>query len=96
MSAYTAYADAIRRGASDATVSHLYLAYIPLSDVAQSAFLGLLLLLASGFAVTRADMGPHKAKVIAIPAVLLATGIVTDVMYFKARRAPWPLAPHPT
>ncbi|KAI8474672.1 MAG: hypothetical protein J3K34DRAFT_491757 [Monoraphidium minutum] len=83
MAAYLAYAAAFRLGLSDGAVSGLYLAYIPLSELAQSAFLGLLLLLASGFCITRADMGAHAAKVYAIPSILLVTGVVTDVIYFK-------------
>ncbi|KIY96909.1 hypothetical protein MNEG_11052 [Monoraphidium neglectum] len=81
MSAYLAYADSFRRGDAPVTTSRLFLAYIPFREAAQAAFLGLLLLLASGFSITRADMGAHKAKVVGIPAILLVTGVVTGVLY---------------
>ncbi|GBF90051.1 hypothetical protein Rsub_02759 [Raphidocelis subcapitata] len=83
MTSYLSYADAVRRGASARAVGRLYLAHIPFSEAAEASFLGLLLLLASGFSITRADMGAHKAKVYGIPAVILVTGIVTDVIYFQ-------------
>jgi hypothetical protein len=86
MSAYLAYADSFRRGDAPVTTSRLFLAYIPFREAAQAAFLGLLLLLASGFSITRADMGAHKAKVVGIPAILLVTGVVTGVLYTQVRR----------
>lgn len=83
MSAYLAYADGFRRGDPPGTINALYMAYIPFNEAAESSFLGLLLLLASGFCITRADMGAHKPKVYGIPIILFVTGVVTDVIYLK-------------
>eukprot|EP00877_Chromochloris_zofingiensis_P006333 jgi/Chrzof1/1953/Cz10g27200.t1 len=59
-----------------------YQLFLLAADVANSAFLGLLLLLASGFCITRTDMGEHKTKVIGIPAVIFITSVITDFIYF--------------
>ncbi len=80
---YLAYAASFKGRGDSGLVTTLYLAYIPFSELAQASFLGLLLLLASGFSITRADMGQHKAKVVGIPSILLVTGIVTDIIYFQ-------------
>jgi len=86
---YLAYAAAFRFTGDSRLVTALYYLFIPFSEAAQASFLGLLLLLASGFCITRADMGAHKAKVVGIPAILLVTGIVTDVIYYQVRAAAW-------
>lgn len=83
MTAYTLWVTSVTLQSRLSLVSGLYYLYIPFKEAAQAAFLGLLLLLASGFCITRADMGQHKSKVYGIPAIWFVTGVVTDVLYYK-------------
>ncbi len=41
-----------------------------------------LLVVASGYCITRSDLGPHRGHVVWVPSVVLVTGLVTDYIYF--------------
>jgi hypothetical protein len=81
--AYLAYASAFRARGESGLVTGLYLAYVITDEASSAAFLGLLLLLASGYCITRSDMGQHRGKVLGVPAVYLVTGLITDIIIFK-------------
>ena len=61
---------------SDGVADGLYKAYIVLTDLADSVFIGLLLLIAAGFCITRDTLGPYKLKVLLIPSIYFATTLV--------------------
>lgn len=46
-------------------------------SLAESSFIALLLLMASGYCITRFDLGPHKDQVLYIPLVYLVSGLIT-------------------
>ncbi|MEW5320149.1 MAG: hypothetical protein WDW38_011246 [Sanguina aurantia] len=61
----------------------IWLACIFVKDAASTAFLGVLLVLASGFCITRGDFGPHASKVYWVPIIVLGTGLVSDYTFYE-------------
>lgn len=86
-SVYLGYSNAVRQ---QQPATNIFRAYITFANVSSSAFLFLLLALASGFCITRTDFGPHRAKVLLVPSVVLVTGLVTGAFRcLCARNASW-------
>jgi len=60
-------------------------------DVAEAAFIALLLAIATGFGITRAAswaaLGPHRRRVLAVPLVYLTTSLVVDLTEEAVERA---------
>lgn len=55
------------------------LASVVVEDAAEACFVGLLLAIAGGFSISRPDLGPHRAKVVAVPLVYFTTALVVDL-----------------
>jgi hypothetical protein len=66
---------------------NLYRICIPLQQLATASFLGLLLVLAAGYCITRNNLGPYKLQVIGLPVLILVTGVVTDYINFQMLQA---------
>lgn len=78
-SCYVAYAKHVEEGHNGIVA---YLIYIAFFNLSRSAFLAVLLVVASGYCITRSDLGPHRGHVVWVPSVVLVTGLVTDYIYF--------------
>ena len=57
-----------------------------LEDFAEAAFLLLLLAVAAGAGIARPGLGPHRSKVLLVPAVYLVTTLVVDLAEVKNLR----------
>ncbi|KAK9819921.1 hypothetical protein WJX72_003958 [[Myrmecia] bisecta] len=58
--------------------SGVFEAYIFFTDLADSLFIGLLLLIAAGYCITRDNLGPYRSKVLGIPIVYFVTTLTVD------------------
>lgn len=56
--------------------------YVVFAHLSYSTFLGLLLLVAAGYRITRLDLGEHTSRVFGIPPVVFVTGLLSDLMYY--------------
>lgn len=67
----------------------VFYAFIFFTDFADSLFIGLLLLIAGGFGVTRDSFGPYFKKIVFIPLVYFFTSLVVDTVIYavNGRRA---------
>lgn len=79
-SAYLSYVDAARGNRDD--VGAVSGAYIFFSNLCGGAFIGLVMLLAVGFCMTRMDLGLHKGKVIWCPLLVLVCGLTSDYLFY--------------
>ncbi|PNW81690.1 hypothetical protein CHLRE_06g256400v5 [Chlamydomonas reinhardtii] len=84
-SAYVGYADHVQRGHSGLVG---YLVYLFFFNVARATFLAVLLVVASGYCITRSDLGPHRQHVVFVPVTVLVTGLITDYSFFALQSSP--------
>ncbi|KAG2429325.1 hypothetical protein HXX76_011092 [Chlamydomonas incerta] len=84
-SAYVGYADHVQKGHSGLVG---YLVYLFAFNVARATFLAVLLVVASGYCITRSDLGPHKQHVVFVPVTVLVTGLITDYSFFALQSSP--------
>ncbi|KAF6252624.1 hypothetical protein COO60DRAFT_1704191 [Scenedesmus sp. NREL 46B-D3] len=66
---------------------NLYRVCIPLNQLATASFMGLLLVLAAGYCITRSDLGEYKLQVVGLPVLLFVTGVVTQYINFQLLEA---------
>lgn len=76
-------------GGSERGTSVIFSIYIFFTDLADSSFNALLLVVAAGFCITRDDLGPYKLKCTLIPTVYFVTILVVDYIMdaVKGRQA---------
>ncbi|GIL92264.1 hypothetical protein Vretimale_18464 [Volvox reticuliferus] len=84
-SAYAGYASHALKGHSGLVG---YLIYLFFFNVSRSTFLAVLLVIASGYCITRSDLGPHKQHVVFVPTAVLVTGLITDFSFFVLASGP--------
>ncbi|KXZ53480.1 hypothetical protein GPECTOR_7g930 [Gonium pectorale] len=58
------------------------------ASAAVAAAGAVLLIVASGYCITRSDLGPHKQHVIFVPSTVLVTGLITDYSFYALQSSP--------
>lgn len=82
---YLSYAYSVETGNTHNALYGLFLAFF---NMARSAFLAVLLVISSGYCITRSSLGPYKSNVIGVPLTVLITGLVTDYTFFALQNSP--------
>ncbi|EFJ40318.1 hypothetical protein VOLCADRAFT_108194 [Volvox carteri f. nagariensis] len=83
-SGYVAYASHVLKGhGQNGGPAGLlgYLVYLLFFNISRSMFLAVLLVIASGYCITRSELGPHKQHVVFVPTAVLVTGLITDYSF---------------
>ncbi|KAG2486201.1 hypothetical protein HYH03_015163 [Edaphochlamys debaryana] len=65
-----------------------YIIYLIFFNLSRASFLAVLLVVASGYMITRSDLGPHKQHVVFVPLTVLVTGLITDFSFYALQSAP--------
>ncbi|KAF8065635.1 hypothetical protein HT031_003236 [Scenedesmus sp. PABB004] len=84
---WAAHNGVVRGSGLGALSDTLYRVCIPLDQAATASFMGLLLVLASGYCITRSNFGEYRLQVLGIPPLLFATGVVTQYINFQLLEA---------
>ncbi|KAK9840548.1 hypothetical protein WJX81_000721 [Elliptochloris bilobata] len=70
----------VERGINTGIAGNVFYGYVLFTNLADGAFIGLLLLISAGYCITRNDLGPYKTKVLVIPGVYFAASLIADLI----------------